>query len=714
MRRMCKMKPLAILILWAFLAVISHAQSGSPTPSPTPSPDESDVVKITTSLIQVDVTVTDSRGRIITDLKPEELEIYENGKKQAISNFSFVSNVRERVERPVKAAANAPVVPTPPLKHESVRRTVALVVDDLTLSFESTYYVRRALKKFVDEQMQDGDLVAIIRAGAGVGALQQFTSDKRMLYAAIEKVRWNPSGAGGIGAFAPLEAKPDTGEEEEEPQPGERTQEGREREFNDFRSNYFVTGTLGAVNYVVRGMSELPGRKSIMLLSDGFRLFNKDASGSIETSRIMASLRRLIDQANRSSVVIYTLDPRGLQVTGLTAADDTSGRTPEQVSQAMSDRANDLRETQDGLVYLARQTGGFAMINNNDLSGGIRRVLDDQSYYLVAYEPDDETFDPKTRRFNKLDIKVLRKGTRVRYRSGFFGVSDDNVAKTESKRGDLVNALTSPFAVNDIPVRLNTVFGIQKDQTAYIRSLLHVPTKDLTFTDGPENTKVAKFEVLAVAFGDNGVPVDQLAKSYTLSLRKDRYEEFLKRGFVYDIMFPVKKPGAYQLRIALKDPATNNIGSATQFVDVPNIKKKRLTLSSIAIENLSLEAQQKRDANNGQAVAGDSDPLLDTALRQFKSNSILNFGLAIHNYKPGPSLTSKISLYKEGKLVFEGQAKPILYQPVDATMPFLGSLSIPQQMVSGEYALQIDITDNNAKGKYKTATQFIQFEIVDR
>ncbi|MEQ1763102.1 MAG: VWA domain-containing protein [Pyrinomonadaceae bacterium] len=706
-----KRYPLLLTIV-LFSAFGIAAQTTRPSASPTPPPDE-DVVKITTSLIQVDVTVTDSRGKIITDLKPEELEIYENGKKQSISNFSFVSNVRERVEQPIKVEKNAPVVPTTPLKQENVRRTVALVVDDLTLSFESTYYVRRALRKFVDEQMQEGDLVAIIRAGAGIGALQQFTSDKRMLYAAIEKVRWNPNGAGGIGAFTPLEAKPPT-EPTPEPEPGERTQEGREREFNDFRTNYFVSGTLNAVNYVVTGMAELPGRKSIMVLSDGFKLFNKDAGGSTETSRIMASLRSLIDQANRSSVVIYTLDPRGLQVTGLTAADNTQGRTTEEIRQAESDRGAELRDTQDGLVYLARQTGGFAMINNNDLAGGIRRVLDDQSYYLVAYEPEDETFDPKIRRFNRLDIKVLRKGARVRYRSGFFGVSDDNVAKAgDANRGNLVHALISPFAVNEIAVRLNTMFGVEKGVTPFVRSLLHVSAKDISFKDGPDGKKIATFDVLVVGFGDNGVAVDQLAKSYTMTLNKDRYEQFLKRGFVYDIVFPVKKPGAYQLRIALKDTATNKIGSANQYIDVPNLKKKRLTLSGLAIENLSEAAHNKRVANNGAAIAGDSEPLIDTALRQFKRGSILNFGLAVHNFKLATGLTSKVSLYKDGKIVFAGEPKPLTFQLVDGAMPFMSSLGFPKQMETGEYALQVDITDTNAKGKYKTATQFIQFEIVE-
>lgn len=709
------MQRIVVLLIWIVLpALYSAAQLQAPAASPTPRLED-DVVKITTSLIQVDVTVTDSRGRVITDLKPDEVEIYENGKKQKISNFSFVSNVREAVEKPEKVDRNAPVVPTTQVNPDQVRRTVALVVDDLTLSFESVYFVRRALRKFVDEDMQDGDLVAIIRTGAGIGALQQFTSDKRMLYAAIEKVRWNPTGAGGVGAFAPMQAKIETGEPEEEPGPGERTKEGIEREFNDFRTNFFVSGTLGAVNYVVRGMSELPGRKSVMLLSDGFKLFNQDATGTIEASRIMGSLRNLIDQANRASVVIYTLDPRGLQVTGLSAADNTSGRTTQEIQQEVSARDNELRETQDGLVFLARETGGFAVINNNDLSRGIRRVMDDQSYYLVAYDPDDETFDPAKRRFNKLDIKVLRKGARVRYRSGFFGRSDETVVASRSGQGDLMYALTSPFATNEISVRLNSVFGVHQDKarTPFVRSLLHVDANDITFEDAPDGNKIAKFDVVAVSFGENGVPVDSLAKSYTITLNKERYTEFMRRGFVYDIAFPIKKPGGYQLRIALKDNPTKRIGSASQYVDVPDLRKKRLTLSGIGLENISFAAWQKRNSNQGQPIAGDADPMMDTALRQFRRASVLSYGLSIHNAKPSADLVTTVSLYKDGKQVYSSPSRPVGYPAQNGVVPFLGSMNFPDKMELGEYVLRIDITDNNLKGKYRTATQFVQFEIVE-
>jgi VWFA-related protein len=181
------------------------AQNTKPSP-----PVENEVVKISTNLIQLDVTVTDKKGNPIPDLRPDEVEVYENGKKQKVSNFSFISSIREKAETPKKKETTAIDIPVPTteLKTENVRRTFALIVDDLTLSFESAYYTRNALKKFVDQQMQEGDLVAIIRTGAGMGSLQQFTSDKKLLYAAIERVKWNPMGTGGLGAFAPIEPTP--------------------------------------------------------------------------------------------------------------------------------------------------------------------------------------------------------------------------------------------------------------------------------------------------------------------------------------------------------------------------------------------------------------------------------------------------------------------------------------------------------------------------
>ena len=135
-----------------FCAACVFSQAVKPTP-----PEDNDVVKISTNLIQIDVSVTDAKGKVITDLKPEEIEIYENGQKQKITNFSFISTVKTITEKPKVVDKTAVPVPPVPLRPEHVRRTYALVIDDLSLSFESAFQTRKALKKFVDDQMQEGD-----------------------------------------------------------------------------------------------------------------------------------------------------------------------------------------------------------------------------------------------------------------------------------------------------------------------------------------------------------------------------------------------------------------------------------------------------------------------------------------------------------------------------------------------------------------------------
>src|SRR4029079_11198930 len=289
-----------------FLSAVHFGQTGTPTPPPTPGSE--DVVKISTNLIQIDVSVTDSKGKVIPGLTAEDFEIYENGQKQKITNFSFVSNEKSAPEATKPAQKGQPDIPVPPsiLKPDQIRRTIALVVDDLSLSFESAYQVRRALKKYVDEQMQDGDLVAIIRTRASLGALQQFTSAKHIPSAAIEKVKWNPLGRGNISAFAPLEPTPLEQAQAAGADVSDDDLQGEQNSNNareDARNSIFITGTLGALKYVVTGMSELPGRKSVILFSDGFRILERDQDGFSGGGIVLDFLHQLVDQANRASIV---------------------------------------------------------------------------------------------------------------------------------------------------------------------------------------------------------------------------------------------------------------------------------------------------------------------------------------------------------------------------------------------------------------------------
>src|SRR5262245_9558099 len=401
-----------------FLTQTAPQRAQQPAPQPkqeaprpdaqTPSREQDTTVRITTQLVQVDATVTDKKGEHVVDLTEDDFELTVDGKTQPITYFRLVklpepSRAEGATTNAPKLNTPPPSMPTKPVAPEQVARTIAFVVDDLGLSFESTHFARRAIKKFIDEQMQEGDLVAIIRTGRGLGALQQFTSDKRVLYTAVEKLTWNPLGRDMIPRFGATDDSP--------------AAQAQDR-FDDFRETVCASGTLGALNFVVRGLRELPGRKSAILISDGFRLFGRNR----DNTHILDRVRRLTDLANRSSVVIYSLDAKGLQTLMPTAADNMGAMTGPQFAEALSRMRQQNFDTQEGLTYLARETGGVAFINNNDLNYGIRRALkDQQSYYLIGFDPEDEKFD---RKYHSIRLKVNRPGLQTRTRAGFIGFSD--------------------------------------------------------------------------------------------------------------------------------------------------------------------------------------------------------------------------------------------------------------------------------------------------
>jgi VWFA-related protein len=700
---------LPVFLFFLFLTYSAFSQTPSPTLPPVE--EDHDVVKITTNLIQVDVTVTDAKGKIVTDLKPEEIEIYENDKKQAITNFSFINSQIGTAEKQVRdknAARNTPLIPVSPaaLKPEQVRRTVAIVVDDLSLSFQSAHTARQALRKFVDEQMQPTDLVAIVFSGSGANIQQQFTSDKRQLYLAIERIQWVGPG-GKVGTFTPLAGGlpydvPDVVKNN----PAEKNAER-------LKADIFATGTLGALNYVVWNMRDLPGRKSVVLFSEGFSL--KDPDGEY---RVRKAIQYLADLSNRASVKIYTVDARGLETIGLTATDNAMNMKWQDLNAIVDDRIRQFADSQEGLVYLAEATGGLAIKNTNDLNEGVQRVLDDQtSYYLIGYQPDDETFDPQKARFNKLTIKVSRPGTSVRYRSGFFAVASENIkAAPKSVRRRVEDVLSSPFPATDIAVRLTPIFTTDETQGSFINSLIYVKASDLHFIDEPNGWKKAVFDIVVRAFDGQGKATNSISKTQTLRVRDKIYEESIREGIVFTLPFHINKPGGYQMRVALRDTVTSKIGSASQFIEVPDKSKSGLVLSGIILKNVKKGQRQPENREIEDEIYSAS---LDTALREFHAGSELDFSVMAFNPRIDkttgqPKLKIQLKIFQGNNEIFAGAEEDyIVGQRSDLQkLPLTGSLNLGTVMKPGQYLLQVLVTDTLAGQKDKIHPLWTDFEIV--
>jgi VWFA-related protein len=746
------------------------AQEPQPAAQPTPPGNEKqqqksatqkngdEVVRISVTLVQVDVSVTDGKGRSITDLKPEDFEVFQNKKPQHITNFSYVAALPNQAAAPPVARSvikGSPVEPPPPpprLRPEQVRRAVALVVDDLTLSFESMSSVRQALKKFVDEQMQPGDLAAIIRTGAGMGALQQFTNDKRRLYASIERVRWKP-GYGAVNTFDAVSTDPSQATLKSLIDPRESVPDKGDLSGNTgakgpaidqpetFRQEVFTIGTLGALGFVVRGLKELPGRKSVVVFSDALRIYNREQG----ITRVQQALDNLTDLANRAAVSFYTIDARGLQVLGISAADDLAGdiegmpnnsqaqsgqntdytRFIAKTETTLSDRSREFIESQEGLQYLANRTGGLFTKNNNDLSRGVSRALQDQEgYYLIGFVPDESTFKSKNgaREFQNISVKVKTGGLRVRTRTGFYGVTDEETHPLKASAGkQLLNALASPFGAKDIRVRMTSQFWEDKKGGAFVNAMVHIDANDMMFEETVNGWRRATFEIAAFTFGDNGQVIDRSDRGYMVSMSDQDYRRTLEKGIFYRINLPIKKPGAYQLRAAVMDQQSKKLGSANEFIEIPDLKKGRLTLSGLIVRG-SHAASNAGDAKQTIGQEGrveEADSQASPAVRRFRRGMIAEYGYVIYNAKADKTtgkgqLATQVRLYRDGRLVYDGGIRP--FDPKEQTdlrqLIAGGSVRLGNDLASGEYALQVIVIDKLAKEKERMATNWIDFEIV--
>ena len=710
---------------------------------PTP-----DVVKISTDLIQVDVTVTDQNGKIVKDLGPNDLEIYENGQRQQISSLTFVSGSRSEISVGGNSGspagnANQPGG-TPAPAGALAGRTIAIVVDDINLSFASVYYTRLALRKFVETQMQHGDLVAILRTSGGVGALQQFTADKTLLLAAIDSIHWNPLGNAPANPLTSVgqnaqdvtdrfnsegDAMANSAAGDSDPKRMSvhlraNVSDKKATDYNVVANNdeseaaMYAQASIGSIRYVVGAMRDLPGRKTMMLFSDGITV--SESSVKSRATFVNQLLEDLVDTANRSSVVVYTFDTRGLQNMEIAASDNTYEVIDGNRSQKVAERTANFKAAQDGLNYVAAQTGGRALLDSNNLNGGMQRALEEQAgYYLIAYVPQGETFDPDKRRFNKLEVKANRPGLHVSYRSGFFVGPGTTTAVTRTPDSDLARALVSPFAKNDIPVAVNALYADDASDGSYLRAFVHIDARLLSFSSEADGGRSASFDVAAAAIGVNGVAVDGRDAKYTIKAKGPAFESILKNGFVYVLIFPVRSAGVLQFRVAIRDGQSGKLGSASQIIQVPNLRDQKLTLSSVAVEDLSLDTWQQLKAGKVGQQSGQmqvaSTLLYDTALRQFPANTVLRYGYEVynarHNGSSMPRLEVQTRVLQNNKPVVAGN--PIKFDAAGQSDPsrirISGQVMLNSSLLPGDYLLQVVVRDAGANA---TAVETLPFEII--
>jgi VWFA-related protein len=379
---------------------------GASTQAPTPT------FRVTVDLVTTDVIVRDQKSaQFIADLKPGEFEIYEDGVKQDIASLTLVHGGRTfDVQAPPPAPVQEGIIlPRNRPTNDTAGRIFLLFIDDLHLDFGQTPRTRQILEKMLKNLVHDGDMFGIVTTGTS-SISQQLTYDRQVLESAIKRVTGNglkPKEIiqGGQGSNGPTELR-------------HRAQVAFSTAYDLMRNLEKVQNRRKAVLYISSGYDFNPFEKSRLdeqaerfqtnaeeLQNDPF-FRQQQSSQALAEADLVHEMAELTRAANRANATIYTIDPRGL-VAGQDMADEVD----------QQDWMNFLQETQNSLRVLAEQTGGIAVVNQNDFDKALKRIdAETSDYYVLGYYSKNP--DP-LRRVRKIEVKVSRDDLNVWSRTSY-------------------------------------------------------------------------------------------------------------------------------------------------------------------------------------------------------------------------------------------------------------------------------------------------------
>ncbi len=701
---------LTLFTIILLLSVSVDAQTTQPTP---PQTVEDEVVKISTDLVQIDAVVTDKKGNPVIDLTANDIEILQDGKPQKITGFSYVNTEtgkKMQTARSGKTDKNMPLPPPTVINAVETSRIITFVVDDgnCFVSMRGMKTARDGLRKFVREQMQPGDLVAIYLSHAGSSLLQQYTSDKTRLLDIVGKIR-GYSTLGNCGGSG-IENENKTGSESILNE-SKRDRENRQA-VEEFNRDNQVSGTIGVVKFALNGLRRVGGRKILFLLSENLPI----ADGNNLYVNSFSKTRNLIELANRTSVVINSIDVRGLVAPGAQASDSFKIGDPQTLDKNSS--IGDLSGRLSGMAYAADKTGGKLYRNMNFIDYPIQQALKAETgYYLIGYQPEEETF--KGKKFHEIKIKLNRADLVVNSRSGFSGITDKDIrSKPRTGDSELYEAVVAPLPSAGLNLRVTAFFANTASEGSFARTLLYLDGKKLTFTDEPDGMKKAVFDVFAVTLDGKNEVVDEFNRTHTIRFPAIYLAEVQQKGLVYSADVPVKKAGDYNFRIAVRDASSKLLGSASQQIEVPNLIKSKIFLSGLTLGEMTMEGGKpvmpsiEKAVNAFATVSASSIP----AIRKFHSGSILGYSYKIYNARIDkttnqPVLSVQVILYRDGEIVLDGKPQNAQLEPQNdlTRINDYGYLKLTPDISEGDYALQIIVKDLQSN---KTTSQWIDFEVV--
>lgn len=703
-----------VLVFIFLLAVPTHAQN-------PPKPQDDDVVKVKSNLVNIDVIVKDKKGKYVSDLKAEDFTISENGVSQKIEFFDAP------LSRPDAVATSAEAPP---------RNYVSLVLDSQTTDITNVKPVREGAIKYVREQVTDADAVAILTVTNGLQMVQPFTQDKAKLIAALENFGQSPDSknfeqrdlAQNIDSIRDFLSKSDS-----TPTTGITTNAGGAaalrvmiaqrvlQQFIRLRTALSLQQSrpiLAALAAIAEGLRSIPGKKTLVLFSQGF----------VTPAVLDWQVQSTIDIANRANVAIYIIDSAGLRasaptsgspvpaapLSGVSAITSQEQRIRGVGGETVFDNARQEGQSReyDILYRISGDTGGRLYKGNNDIGQGLERINQEiHSRYTIAYRSTNQNFDGT---FRKVKIEVRRPDTQILSRSGYYAISPEEIvllSPAEKKMFEsfptLENNAALPFSVSLSSFR-------SREGLYTVPLAIELPPSAVKFERKGDKQSM-QLEVLGVLKTSPDRVLSRLGGQFDVNLSENDYKRILTNSIFYrqDLQLA---PGEYTIELIVKDKQSGKITGRREQLVLPEPDAEFATTPVV----LSRYVEPARELPPDPAELPDvfvyrKSLIRPSAERQFRATDNLIMFLAVYNAATSsetktPLVRVTVRLMKDGQPAtkpFDFVLTEIQNQPVPH-LKFAEFIRLAN-LAPGRYQVAIETKDMVTR---KFTKQEASFEIV--
>jgi len=531
-----------------------------------PGGNGSFTLKVQSDIVLTNVVVRDKKtGEVVKGLKASDFTILENGKPQKIASFDY-QNVDEAAVLHEKATVTGKTsiadLLNPHLAADSGtlrdHRLIVMFFDLSSMQPEDTDRAVQAAQDYINKKMQPADLVALVSMSTGLSMDHDFTADKAALLKGVGKYNGTEGTGFANGTTGSSDGTADDGS----------SYTADDTEYNSLNTDR----ELYAIRTIAKSLERVDQRKSLLYFSGGL------TRNGIENQ---ASMRAATNAAIKANMAIYSVDSRGLQALP-PVGDASTGSlrgTAAYSGAAMQSQLNSNFGSQEVLGTLSSDTGGKAFFDSNDFAPAFQQIQhDSEAYYIIGFHSTNTARDGS---YRHLTVKLDRNDVKIDYRPGYYAPADFQHSKTEDRELQLTEQLRSDLPATDVAVYLQALYFRLEDNKFFIPVSLIVPGSQIPFLKNGDRDK-ATLDIIGQVKNAQNIPVGNVRDTVKLAL--DASQQVQRKNIQYSTGFTLA-PGTYHLKFVVRENQTGAMGSFETDLQVPDLRKSSLKLSSIVLSS---------------------------------------------------------------------------------------------------------------------------------